>query len=136
MQQVGGIQDPTAPGGDLLVAEPVDLVQKLSIPAPRIHDMRMAVAERRHHQAAFRVDRFPVVSVVADQIGHLPESHNLPVLDSEPGVMQHARLRHLGALLPQHARRHDSDEFTDVFDNHRYCSCRMNWTDFSMRGCM
>ena len=141
VQQVGGIQNPTAPGGDLLVAEPVDLVQELSVPAPRIYDVRMAVAERRHHHAALGVDdgRFDkLTDRLADrQIGHLAESCNLPVLDDEPGILQYTRLRHLGALLPQHARRHDPDEFTDVFDkDHRYCSCRRNWTDFSMSGCM
>ena len=55
---------------------------------------------------------------MADQIGHLPEAGNLAVLDGEPGVLQHARLRHLRALLPQHALRHDAYEFSYVLDDH------------------
>ena len=55
---------------------------------------------------------------MADQIGHLAEPGNLAVLDGEPGVAEHACLRHLGALLPQHALRYDPDEFANVSNQH------------------
>ena len=149
MQQVGGIEDAAAAGRDLLVAEPVDLVQELAVAAPRVHDVRMAVAEGREDHAALGVDRFRVGAgnagrfdrltdrLTARQVGHLAEGLDLAVLDGEPGVAEHAGLGHLGALLPQDARRHDPDEFADVLDeDHRYCSWWRNWTDFSIRGCM
>ena len=122
--------------------------------------VRVAVAEGRQDHAALGVDRFPVGAgnagrfdrltdrLTARQVGHLAEGLDLAVLDGEPGVAEHAGLRHLGALLPQDARRHDPDEFADVFDeghrfldcarndNYRYCSWWRNWTDFSIRGCM
>ena len=114
VQQVGGIEDPAATGGDLLVAEPVDLVQELAVAAPRIHDMRMAVAEGREDHATLGVDDGCFDRLSNRLIGHLAEPGDLAVLDGEPGVAEHAGLRHLCALLPQDARRHDPDEFADV----------------------
>ena len=59
---------------------------------------------------------------MADQIGHLPDPGNLAVLNGKPGVLQHADLGHLRALLPHHALRHDAYEFSYVLDYHKYCS--------------
>ena len=56
VQQVGRVEDSAPTSRYLLVAQAVDLVEKLPFPASGVHDMRVAVAKRRHHHSAFRVD--------------------------------------------------------------------------------
>ena len=56
MQQVGRVQDTSSTGGDLFIAESVDLVPELPVAAAGIDDVGMGIAECRHDIASSGID--------------------------------------------------------------------------------
>ena len=55
MKEVCGVEDSATSCRDLLIGKTGYLVPELSVSASRIHDMGMAVAERRHHESALGI---------------------------------------------------------------------------------
>ena len=135
VQQVGGVEDAPAPGGDFFIGQARDLVEEFPRAAAGIDDVGMAVAERGHQHPTLRIQH---PALLRDG-RHRTEIHDPAVLHAQPGVVEDASLRHLHALLAQHALRHDADQFAYVGNYHIsliYCSFRRNSTDFSMSGCI
>ena len=56
VQTVGRVQDASPSAGYLSIAQAVDFVNELLLAAAGIDDVGVAVAERRHHGAAFSID--------------------------------------------------------------------------------
>ena len=56
MQQVGRVQDTSSTGGDLFIAESVDLVPELPVAAACIDDVSVGIAESRHDIASSGID--------------------------------------------------------------------------------
>ena len=111
--QVRRIENAAAPGRDLLIAQAVDLVEKLARPAAGIDDMRMAVAERRHHHAPFRV-----YDLVIFRYSTVTKGVYSSFPDAEPGIFQRAGFVHGGAFLAENAVGNDADQEPYVLDNH------------------
>ena len=61
VQQIGRVEDSAATCCDLLIAQSGNLVPELTVAATCIHDMCVAVTERRHHNSSLSVDVFSVI---------------------------------------------------------------------------
>ena len=131
MQQVGGIEDSSAPPGDLLVAQAVDLVQKLLLPAPGIDQVGMRVAERRKEHALFGIDH--LVGGDLAQLVHAPVSRKTVVVNQQPRIVEAFQPVHLRTADPETARRFDADDAADIFHQQLHSVCR-NWIEASIWG--
>ncbi len=99
MQQVGGIQDTSATGGNLLIAQPIDFIEELPGTVSGIYYMCMRVTERREHPSAMHINHFDIIAA-----RHLPHfAHQAEVLDNlaveqQPCIMQQGEILHLRPL--------------------------------------
>ena len=117
VQQVGGVEDAAAPGRDLFVGKPPDLVEEFPVPAAGIDDVGVAVAESRHQQAAAAVDDFlgPIARHIVARAGAVASVvENPAVFDPQPGVVDRPDLVHRRAFFAQDACRHDACKRSDV----------------------
>ena len=122
MQPVRGVQDAAAPAGDLLVAQAVDLIQKLLLA------VRMGVAERREEPAAAGIDPFVGRrSLSGAEIG------DPTVFDQQPGVLQTGQFLHGGPFAPVDTRLGQSDQRADMFDQQAH-NPRTNSTEAAIWG--
>ena len=114
VQQVGGVEDTAATGGDLFVRKTVDLVEEFPVAAAGIDDVGVTVAEGGHHQAAFAVDDF--VGAGRDGRGGIAESGDAPAVHQQPGVGKRSDFVHGRAFLATDACGHDARKRTDVLE--------------------
>ena len=119
MEQVGGIQNATSAGGNLLIAQPRNLVAELAVPTAGIDYMRMRIAESRHHPAAFRINHLIKNPAAQSSIAlSLPlsgsERGNDSVLNHKPGVVNARDGAHIPALEPTDAGRQNAAKAADI----------------------
>ena len=131
VQQVGRIEDTSAAAGYLLVAQAVDLVEKLPFAASGIDQVGVRVAERRKEHAPCRVDDL-VGGDVAQRV-HASERRETAVFSQQPRVVEHAQLVHVGTAAAQTARRFDADDAGDVLHQQSHRP-RRNRTEASIWG--
>ncbi len=89
VEEVGGVEYSASAGCYLFVAEAVDFVEEFAFAAAGIYDMGVAVAERRHQQAAFSIDNSICCGNARIQrtFGHRAEAEDGAVVgNAEPGV--------------------------------------------------
>ena len=96
---LGRVEDTASPLGNLLVAEPAYLVHKLMLARVGIDDVRVGVAERRHHHPSCGIDH--AVGIHLLQLAHRPKSLYLAVLYEQVRILDGLQLSHLLALLAQ-----------------------------------
>ena len=138
VQQVGGIEDSAAACGYLLVREACDLVAELAVAAAGIYDMRMRVAESRHHEAALGIDVLdactivilsvlPVILSVSEGSFHtllVSIAGNDPVLDHEVCIPDTLHMIHLSSFqLSDICRQYPCQSSDIVYDSLHFNKC-------------
>ena len=131
VQQIGRIEDPAAPAGDLFVTQAVDLVQKLPLAAARIDQMRVRIAERRKEHPSPGVDR--PVGLDLRRNGHRPECGDAARVGEQPCVVQTIQPPHLRAAQTRAALGLDPRDAGDM-GHEQLHTVRRNRIDASIWG--
>ena len=111
-EPVGGVENAAAPAGDLLVAQAVDLVQKLLFAAAGIDQMGVRIAERREERPSLGIHRF--VGLDRSELRHRSEGRDAPLFGQQPCVGQFGQLGHPGTADALDACGTDADDPGDI----------------------
>ena len=131
MQPVSGVKNPSAPLGNLLISQAVDLVDKLLLAASGIDQMGVRIAERREKHPATGIHRS--VELPFGQGAHGPIGRNALPVGEQPGIVEGTEAVHLGAADAVATRLVDPRDAGDVPDQQSHV-VRRNWIEDSIWG--
>ena len=131
VEQVGAVENTSAPGGYLLITEAVYFVEELTVAGSGVDYVGVGVAECREEPTSAGVDNLFALQLASLEVRHFAERRDSsPVVDSQPGVGQLCGARfHLRSGKPLHSRREDTPDGADVEYQHEVAR---NWIDFSI----